>query len=414
MLVIRRLSVKLAFLWSFYFFAAFTFGRNPDYTQPIIWGGISLLMIITLKLYLNKNPKIPAEAIILFALMAWSLTGFIVLDDLDLYLKNLRFLVQYLIVMIVFSFAIKTSGNVTWFCWALIGTSIYNVIFGILLPSEYSPNYALEVERTAGLFDNANGLGMITAYGVFGALALIGNPKRCGSIKRGFLISAIAISMIGVLASASRTGLLAATFFIAAWSLLCLDSKANSKVVIVTTALMGLIFYISSSWIIDETIMGQRLLALQGADDRSSHIERFELILNGIELATTYPFGIGLGQFVFHSRLGYVGHSDFAELVGATGFVGIFIYYLMYYVLWRRITKVLRFCNLSYVIYWCNIARTILLTIFVVGITSRPNYTFMDVWLLFGYVLGVGLWAESMIGVNGKIKKNNEHLSEDQ
>jgi O-antigen ligase len=179
------------------------------------------------------------------------------------------------------------------------------------------------------------------------------------------------------------------------WLLMCfLDrSKHRLKMLLLVPVLL-LAGFLLTQLVLHETFLGNRLERGARMDDTSSQA-RFDLIVIGFRLGVAHPLGgCGLGQFPIASGTGFYAHNELVELLGTTGFVGLFLYYSIYALLWTRLSRSLRFLNEAADRYHVNCARMALLVVMACGFLFRPNFLCQETMFLIGLISGVSLWAK--------------------
>ena len=131
-------------------------------------------------------------------------------------------------------------------------------------------------------------------------------------------------------------------------------------------------------------------------EDRSTQV-RFDLVFIGLRIFAENPiFGCGLGQFGVASETGYYAHNEIAEILSTTGLPGFLIYFSVYVMVWRRLSRSLEGPCEPLFAYRVNMARMILLIMLVSGSLSRPNFISQDTMFLLALVVGISHWAERM------------------
>lgn len=390
-----RLIPTLAFLWPLYYFLIFTIGRDLQYTQLIIWGGLVVPAALTIMLFLRKNPPLPPEAILLVGFVCWSLSGFMFINNQTIYLNYLRLMIQYAVLLIFVSTVIRISGGFRWFFWAMVGVGLYNAIFIQTDSGRFNIDILQEMHREGGVQGSANSLGIYMQLGILGALGLLG--ERRSWFIRGFLIATIFICLYGLVASAARGSFLAVLLYATLWPLMCMKDQFRHRwLLLLPLLLVAAGLYIIVPWILDNTFLGQRLIMSRDFEDNSSQV-RLELILIGLRLGIEHPvFGVGLGQFGIASGTGYYAHNEWAELLATTGFIGFLLYMAIYWFAWRRLTRISSRTSDSFIRYWCSISRMVLLVLVFSGMTNRPNFLSVDAMFLISIVVGIGMWAQMM------------------
>lgn len=385
---------RLAFVWGFYYFIAFTWGQIPQYIQKIIWIGATLVGVVTIPVFWRqiRLRDFSRESVHLLLFVLWALLGVFIVKDVAMFRLFLKLILELTLVVAALSLIIERSGEMRWMYLALIGVALFRVFHGEG-PVSFD---RIADTRVAARIAGANAVGFYCALGIIGMLALLKEVKSIW--LRGALVASGIIALYGVILSASRGAMVALIATAILWPALCMVNIAKYKTRAIAGAVVVLLlFYWVFQFIIQDTYMGVRFTRATQLEDSSSQM-RLELFMTGLQTFAKNPiFGVGLGQFSTVSRLGHYAHNEFAEIIATTGLPGLVIYFSIYWLVWQRLVWSLRYVQDPLTRYRINMGRLSLLIIFISGCLSRPNFISQDTMFLLGLVVGISHWAERTI-----------------
>lgn len=393
---IRDPWTRLTLLWGLWYFAIFTFGGEES-IQTIIWGGALIVGAATLPKFQKEFrwSQLPAEVQLLGIFWLWSFTGLLVAVDLDVFARYSRLVFQFLLILLLLSFIIANSGAIKPLLVAFLAMGAALTLYSATgLDTGVSLESTKELKRVV----EANAVGFRAVMGVMGGLALF--PGARSRLLRGVLLVGMALSLYGLVLSASRGAFVMLFVFIALWLALSGTTIIRSKLAYVAIIIIvGVVGYYFYEFIMAETNLGRRMLLAQSVEDDSTRF-RIELIFMVWDVFLDNPlFGAGLGQYGYATGTGYYAHVEISEILGTTGLIGLFIYYYMYLVTWRRLSWLHRHIQNTMVLYQVNFARASLLMMIIAGLLIRPNFISQDTMFLYAYIVGVSLWAKRICQV---------------
>jgi O-antigen ligase len=308
------------------------------------------------------------------------------------FVRYLQVLSEFTVIVTALALVFKYSGAVKWFHLAFLGVAVAAIYFlGHPIAMEsITPDDQLRTE-----IGTANGLGFSGALGVFGALALWPEVKRLW--VRGGIVAGGLLAFYAILLSASRSAFLALMVIAVSWPALCLVSTRRFKLTtMIGAGIVLLLAYGVYGFIMQETYLGNRLMQSAHMEDGSTQI-RFELVRIGLQIFLSNPlFGCGLGQFSIVSGTGHYAHNEFIEIAATTGLPGLWLYYSVYVIAWRRLSRTLGVLQDPLVRYRINVARMALLVLVVLGLVSAPNFLNKPSMFMLATVVGIAHWAERM------------------
>lgn len=384
---------SLTLLWGLWYSAIFTFGGEES-IQAIIWGGALIVGAATLPKFLKEFRwrHLPAEVQLLGIFWLWTFTGLLVAVDLDLFARYSRLVFQFLLILLMLSFDIARSGAIK-----PLLASFLAVGAGLTLYSAAELDTGISLESTKGLqrVVEANAVGFRALLGMMGGMALFTETRS--KVLRGVIVLGMALSLYGLVLSASRGAFVLLFIFIAMWLATSSSTIVRSKLAYVAILIIvGVICYYFYEYVIAETNLGRRTLLAQQLEDNSTQF-RIYLMLMAWDVFLDYPlFGAGLGQYGYATGTGYYAHVEISEILGTTGLIGLLIYYYMYLVTWQRLNWLHRHIQDPMVIDRINFARVSLLLMVIASLLFRINFISQDTMFLYAYIVGVSLWAKRM------------------
>lgn len=397
----------LAILWALYDFMIFSLGRNPDFTQKIIWGGAACLILLTFTAAtLQVRSRLAPEVVWLAGFALWALTGLMNPGTPDRFWIYFKLIIEMILLVWCISAVLRHSGGMKWFYWAFLAIGLYNVLVGLGGIDMAKIQGLEDAGRAMGITRSANSFGIYSFFGFLGALALLGERRPWP--VRGLLLLAAGIGLFGVIASASKGAFMFLALTLILWVVLCFKEQSRHWVgMLATIAILAVVGQFMVPWLLENTTMGGRLANAAAGEEGSTNF-RFELIKIGLRLFMDNPvFGVGLGRFQTASGTGYYAHNEWIEILSTTGFVGFVLFFSVYVVAWRRLGRTLRNATAPVVRYQIQLARLIMLILIVSGAVFRPNFLVPDTMFLLAIAVGTGLWAEAQTRGPGCTRPNS-------
>lgn len=385
---------RLAWVWALYYLVAFTLGQIPQFMQQTIWLGAGLVGLCTIPVFWRRVRwrDAPREGWLLVGFALWALTGLFTAGDMEMFLLFLKLILELASIVMLVSIILERSGSMRWFYVAFLGVAALRI---------FSADAPISVERIASQqvvarIAGANAVGFYSVLGIIGALGLVRETQRIW--QWALLLAGGGLALYGVVLSVSRGAFAALIATAILWPTLCLVGGSRFKVKAVLSAVVVLILaYWIFQFVIQDTYMGTRFVRSTHMEDNSTQV-RFGLFLTGLQIFAENPFfGCGLGQFGLVSGTGYYAHNEVAEILSTTGLPGFLLYFSIYVMAWRRLTRSLYYLRDPLAVYRVNMARMMLLILLISGSLSRPNFIAQDTMFLLGIVVGTAHWAERTI-----------------
>jgi len=204
-------------------------------------------------------------------------------------------------------------------------------------------------ERVEGMAMNANAFGILmTMATVCMAYFWMQPTRRSAFVKYGILLAAMAGAAIAIVLSGSRKSLLGLVLFYALWLFLCYRREIVRRGQVLLVVLLGVgIGGYGLVTFAAEMGIGSRMLRtwqyMHGDETAlGAGQERVVLYREAGRIIGEHPvMGVGLDHYKVHTAIyGASAHSESAEVASNTGLIGAFVYFLWYFVLWRRAGKI--------------------------------------------------------------------------
>ncbi len=319
------------------------------------------------------------------AFLAWLLlTGIFVSLDYELFWGTYRSVLQGVALSFGIStyIVLKRKEELIFVSFALVTILLAYYSYSM---GEFSVGALLrEGKRATSILANPNYLGVLAVYGMF-AIAYLWHRMR--RRYRLLLLIPAAMDLALIVISASRKAFLAMTVFAVLYLLLCNAGVAKRKIrllfgmVVLVVAMSYLMDYVR-----ENTYLGRRWEKLETNEDLGEGRET--LIDEGWERTLGSPLiGIGLANFQMVSDEGQVTHSDYIEVLVSSGFPGLILYLIPYFIILRRVLRIRRTTEEPDVKFLMGLFLAILITTFVNG-TSFMNFVSYAHWIMFSAILG--------------------------
>lgn len=337
---------------------------------------------------LHHRLELQPEVMLYFLWIVWSLGGLTNVVDRDLYFTQLKTMIQIGVLVLVISGITALRRNMATVMFAL-GLGGFLVAFSSIVTGEiFKMLNRTGSYRTSGITGNANEFAYCLLF-VIVAVFYFSRRKLPGALKV-LLAAVVGISLIFVLYSGSRKGLLGVLAFIFFWWSFCGSKRLSGNplreyvllLLLLTTA------YFAVSYVMSNTLIGKRLEQIDSESDRT----RIQMYQEGLSMIAEYPlFGVGLDNYRALSSSGLYSHSDYIEVVATTGIAGGIIYYSIYGLIWRRLSRIKKMTDNPDVIHTVGLLKAAIITILLIAL-GRPNLTSKVTWIFLAGAAGYS-WA---------------------
>jgi O-antigen ligase len=381
-------------------------------SKIMILYGFILMTIFSIYLTYNRLLRLPPEVVAYLAWIIWTLSGAAVAIDKALFIEKLMTVIQIGFLLFLVSGIISLKKNVSTVMLAII---IGGVI--LLLSSFYTGEFFEAGEfrpgaRVEGLAGNANGFAyhmMFIVYGVFYFW-----KKKTSVIWRIVLSSIVGLSVIGIVYSGSRTGLIGFIVFLLLWWILCGRKRLSEHPIKIYAVLMVISFalYRFVDYILFSSFLGYRIQHLQDSSIRL----RLQFYKDGFDMIIHNPiFGVGLSNFSMLSSLtGAYSHSNYIEIASTTGIIGFILFFSIYFIMWRRLTRIKKIYHEPQALYTIGLFKAAIITMLIQSF-STVNYSSKPAWIFLAVVIGYSWSLErSLLRSISLHKKYLRRLEEDE
>jgi len=349
-------------------------------------GGV--LGLLAISSWLRRRGGIPAEVALFGAFVAWGiLTGFLFSGNQSPVLAYGRLLSQELVLAFALTEYVRERRTPTFVFTVLLVVPLclywYARANGQLVTAQAGGRG--DSWRLASFLANANYVGFLCLYGLFGVAYFLWNRRKHGLMFWPLL--ALPFIATTLVLSGSRKTLVSVGVFALMWALLTYGSAKASKVrsvlllLVVATAL-----YVAGRFVVENTHAGERFV--QASRDPRLSMGRYSLYQEGWTMFLQSPVqGVGLGNFLTHSSIGMYAHSDFMEVLATTGFVGFVLYSSIYLVLWRRLRRMMKRSEDATSRYMAGLYQAMIITLLVLGL-GTPNFLDPLYLCILGLMIG--------------------------
>jgi O-antigen ligase len=260
------------------------------------------------------------------------------------------------------------------------------VAASIFFTGEYQQLSAFQSNTQAmGLTTNANALAY---HALFVMIAVFYFWRKKGSL---FLIpfqyAFIGTSILAVIYSASRKGIIGVLVFILLWFWFCHGKMLIKKPLItfLIFVVISISVYFTAEYILSSTYLGRRFKVQEVERGSESRLQMYK---DGMTMLKSSPiWGIGLNNYKLLSMSRTYSHSDYVEVLANTGIVGFILYFSIYAILWRRLNHIQRMTTNEHLLYINGFLKAAILTILLLAV-GRPNITSKLTWVFLAGAIG--------------------------
>ncbi|MCB1755982.1 MAG: O-antigen ligase family protein [Gammaproteobacteria bacterium] len=367
-------------------------------------GALTLMALIYLVVG-RRELWISPEIVMVMIWLAYSLIPSLFAPDQEQAMFKMMTMIQVLILSVVILQVCIWQGSTRIFIWTYILAVCASYIITFTPLNELVVEVQAEVEGSDSMVRTASTLGNANTFGVVAVLAqafvvILISMKSTTARERVLAVVSYFILAGAVINSGSRTALagsLLLTFGMAwVFSLWKIHKLGNviKWLVIIGALIGGLYYFLKDVEVVQERfdiVVSESKIEMRMADffdlftkdEDEEMIERSgDSIGNRLGLAkmawdivNEYPFGVGLDNFKIFS--GVYAHSNYLELLADTGFIGTFLYYLIYVLL------VLKLLKLWSRIKGSNLPKALILGVFILSVMDIANVSYYTkpVWI---------------------------------
>ncbi len=227
------------------------------------------------------------------------------------------------VVAMLISMVVVTVAELRKLLWIQVSAVALVTFFSIAL-RHYNQGGRLSGIQES-ILSNPNDLAINIAISFPLGLAFMLHSRGFKKVVWG---SSLAIMCVGVVLTASRSGLLAliVTIMVCVWEYGIKGKRRHLIVVTIVVSLLGLGIALSSSYYrarVESIFLGN----VEGSGDKGSLAARKELLKKSAITALTHPvFGVGPGCFPLVDRGWKVAHNAYSELAAEAGLLALVLF----------------------------------------------------------------------------------------
>jgi O-antigen ligase len=352
----------------------------------VLLAGVYLAYAIRYRLFPN------AEMMLFIAWLAWALLGAFQAVSTYLFWTEWTRIFQIWVLLVIMSgltFSRRLlSFNLGWYVAAAALVGAYSYLTG-----EYSRAAAGgEAERVSGLAVNANQFGWIMLLATVAMAYFWMTPSRWRATKHVLLALGMAAAAVVTVYSGSRKAIVGLVVFYAAWVFFCYRREVLRRPAaflalgVLILAMIGFIAFARGTPV--AVRFEETWEAVTGGRPGAGGMNRIELYKEALRLFLRFPLtGAGLDQFRVYSMSHGVAHSEYAEVLADTGFVGFVLYFSIFVVLWVRTGRIIRYVGDPFVVRVARLIRAVLVMVLLLDF-GRYNFSDKPAWIIFGSFIG--------------------------
>jgi O-antigen ligase len=349
--------------------------------STIMIGYVVVLGLLSLIFMVYGGRRIPLELVLYVFWILWSLGGLLNVRDLSLFYMGFFKAIQIGLIIMVIAGSIGYNRRFSILMGALLlGGTILSV--SSIYTGEMQQVSELESFRAEGYIGNANDFAYYQMFVLFAIFYFIRFKRKL--VWRIFFLSLTVLPVSAIVWSGSRKAFLGVFAFVFFWIIFC-QTKKITKSGLKAYVLLMLLFtgaYFATDYVISNTFLGKRL------EQISRNEKRVELYKEGFTIIKKNPvFGVGLDNFRTISRYGLFSHSDYIEVASATGLVGFFLYFSIFWILWRRLGKIKRRARDPDLLYFIGLAKASIIVILLLAL-GRVNMNSKLTWIFLAGIIG--------------------------
>ncbi|HIP47601.1 MAG TPA: O-antigen ligase family protein [Lutibacter sp.] len=224
--------------------------------------------------------------------------------------------------------------------------------------------------RFTGTLARSNDVAIAMIIAIFSAIII--SHETTSQYARKIVMLSIPLSLYVIFLTVSKKGILFGGALVLAYFIKEVKNIKRFIAIMVSTIIVLFILFKQNI----ETIMykierlSQRAdefeSAIQGTTQSGSTGERIFFLQEGLEFFANNPIlGTGLNTFMVMDKTQHYSHNNYIEILVGTGLVGLFVFYAIYFVMFRKLSRLNKSNNIKLLLF---------LTIFI--------FLFMDMTLV--------------------------------
>jgi len=241
------------------------------------------------------------------------------------------------VVAMLISMVVVTVGELRKLLWIQVSAVALVTFFSIAL-RHYNEGGRLSGIQES-ILSNPNDLAINIAISFPLCLAFILNSR---GFKKAIWTAALAFMALGVVLTASRSGLLALVLIImiCVWEYGIKGKRRSLVVITIAISMLGFGLALSSSYYrarVESIFMGN----VEGSGDKGSLEARKQLLVKSAMTALTHPlFGVGPGCFPLMDSTWKVAHNAYTEVAAEAGFPALILFLMAMGAAFKNIAQI--------------------------------------------------------------------------
>jgi O-antigen ligase len=360
-----------------------TLSHIEGWSAIMVLYGMSLAILFFIN-FLYLKLKLQPEVIIHLAWIAWAVIGVFNAIDLALFWRGLTIIIQMEVLIFIVAGISALYRNMSLVVLAIAIGGLIVALSGYYTGEAEFADEVASRTQVEGLTGNPNSFAYHLLFVIFAMFYFWRNKSSFW--QRGLIGAIVAISVIGIIYSGSRKGFLGVLAFVLCWFLFChgknVFKKPVSTLAILLISLVGI--YHTTGLVLSSTYLGERF---EDAREHGNSL-RVRLYKEGWEMIQEKPIqGVGLNNFRALSATRMHSHSDYIEVAANTGIVGFVLYFSIYIVLWRRLTRIRAMTDEPELLYISGLLKAAIITILILAF-GRPNIDSKLTWVFLAGAIG--------------------------
>jgi hypothetical protein len=358
--------------------------------------GVVLAAAFILRAVFSRTGIAP-ESVLYLAWVGWCLVpGVGGLINPPLFWEHWFTLVQVLVLIAILAGFVENRRSLS-FCLGSLLCAVFIVGMYGILSGEWR-HAEQHGERVTSLTLNANAFGYSLLLATMSLAYFWTAQPGTKPFRRLLLICGLVLCAAGIWASGSRKAVLSLVLFYPMWIWFCYRTEVVRRPAMLIFVVMILASgAVALSLGMKDSATGERFIEtwelMTGRRTRGGGSERLVLYGDAIRVFLANPvFGIGMGQFIYLSRLVHASHSEIMEVATGSGLPGLILYFGIIVVFWRRCGRIARWSGDPDEARLARLFRVCVVVLFLIAL-GRTNYANKEHWVfmasLIGYTLAV-------------------------
>ncbi len=379
--------------------------------------GAALMLAVSFIGLVERKHEVIPEILMLWVFCLWAvLTGFVTVQNFELFFRGSKRLLQIALVAFCVAGASVRLRSPSLGFFSMLVVALLLGIYGEATGDFDSFGEVIVVNatrmtgvRASSMVQNANTLGVNAVWGLVAVTYFTGIVKRRGI--RAILWICVPLLVLSMLASGSRKALALPIIYLVSWVWFChrkyILRKWQSSIPVVV---LGALLVWGLPWVMENTFLGYRMRGSIDENQKDGSTEaRMTMNRQAVEAAVKHPvMGIGLSQWSVYHTHSYA-HNEYGELAATTGFIGLGLYLIPYLMSVRRLCRIRRIALRVDEYTRAGVCLALLFTLAAAGV-GQVLFSGQTHWLLVGAVWGYAFGEERFLSGAPNTLQNRQAL----